>query len=359
MSTELMTTTRLKTGRACKRLHHVEYDLGYRPAIDAQELRFGDLLHRGMEAWWRAYKAGLSEDALLDAALAALGVEADAYDRAKAVAMLTGYHYRWKDEQYEVLFIEERFETQLINPETGAASRTWRLGGKVDVIVRDLRDGLTKLLEHKTSSEDITPGSEYWRRLRMDSQVSIYFDGSVALGTPVQEAVYDVLFKPTQKPSQVPVLDDDGVKIVLDANGERVRTKDGKKWRESASSADGYVLQTRLETPEEYQARILDAIAEAPEKYFQRGQVVRLEAELDEHRFDVWQTAKEIREGQVAERYPRNPDACTRYGRTCWLFDVCTGADTLTNAARYRKSQHIHPELALGQTAERPKEEVA
>jgi hypothetical protein len=97
--------------------------------------------------------------------------------------MLRGYDARWLEDTvlYDVLAVEEEFSTPLVNPETGSASRTWTLGGKVDAIVREKATGRVLLVEHKTTSEAIGPGSEYWRRLRIDAQVSIYFDGAAAI----------------------------------------------------------------------------------------------------------------------------------------------------------------------------------
>lgn len=363
-SLQLMTASRAKVGRACKRKHHLMYDLGYRPAVEAETLFFGSLFHDGMEAWWRAMQAGVQIGTCLALALKAMDAknatakEPDPYVLAKACAMMIGYHERWKDEPLEVLGVEESFELQLVNPETNGVSRTWKLGGRLDVRVRDLRDGLLKVMEHKTSSEDITPGSAYWKRLRMDSQVSIYYDGHAVLAGELPAAcLYDVALKPLLKPGNIPDLDADGVKVVVDANGNRVKTKDGKRWRQTADAELGYTVVARPETPDEYGKRILAAITENPEKFYARGEVVRLESELDEARFDLWSLGKEIREGQVADRYPRNPDACNLYNRTCPFFEVCTGEATLDDTTRFTRLSNVHPELAEG-TEATPKEEA-
>jgi len=346
---KLLTESRMKDARACQRLHHLKYDLGYRPVREDDVLRFGSLVHRGEEAWWLHQNGG--EDPL-EAALQAMAGEADPFERAKAEVMMVGYDARWRGEPYEVIAVEAKFEAPLINPATGAPSRTWRLAGKLDVLVRDLRDRLRKLVEHKTSSEDVRPGSEYWRRLRMDGQVSTYFDGAGALGSgDVVACIYDVLSKPALRPSQVPLVGEAGVKIVLDAGGGRVRTKDGKKWRETGDAAQGYVLQTRDETPEEFRARLTEAVAADPDRYFARGEVVRLEKELDEARFDRWQLGQQIREAEVAGRFPRNPDACVRYGRTCPYFPICTGEASLDDPTMFRRVEDVHPELAEADNA--------
>jgi hypothetical protein len=336
----VITNSQMKAFRRCAREHQYSYTLGYRPAERAEALRFGTLLHLGLEAWWKA-----PEGERLAHALAALDDgESDAYERARAAAMLRGYDARWCDEPYDVLAVEAEFYTALVNPETGAPSRTYGLGGKIDVLVSDRRDGLARLVEHKTSSEDISAGSDYWKRLLIDPQVSTYFAGGRALGHDIAECVYDVLGKPGQRPSAVALRDADNSKIVLDAGGERVRTKDGKKWRETGDAALGYVLQTRPETPDEYHDRVLAAIAENPERYYQRGTVVRLEAEEADAAHDAWHTARLIREAELASRWPRNPDACVRYGRTCEFFGVCTGTATLDSQA-FRRTENPHEEL--------------
>lgn len=337
---DLLTASRLRCARQCQRLHHYRYGLGYRPTEDVHALRFGTLVHAGLEAWWLA-----EGDARLDAALAAVQGEADEWDRIRAEEVLRGYHFRWGAEPYEVISIEAEFTSPLRNPESGRPSQTWRLGGKVDGIIRDLRDGRVLVLEHKTASGDITPGSEYWRRLRIDGQVSIYYEGAKALGHDVEGCLYDVLAKPGQRPSAVPLLDDDGKKIVLDADGQRVLTAKGEP-RQTGDSGKGYVLQTREETPDEYRERVREHIANNPIGYFQRGEVARLDGEVDEALHDVWQLGRQIREADLAGRYPRNPDACASWGRTCAFFDVCTGAASLDDPDRFTRNDTVHPELS-------------
>ena len=202
------------------------------------------------------------------------------FDVARAEAMIRGYDARWSAEQYEVLAVEVEFRAPLVNPETGAPSRTWQRGGKLDAIVRELtghrRIGI---VEHKTSSDDITPGSSYWKQLRMDGQVSGYFVGADALGFPAEFCLYDVLGKPTLRPYKV------GLKRKVD------------------------------ETPDEFRLRCMTAIAEAPDCYYRRGEVVRLEAEAAEALFDDWQTAVQMREAQRLGRFPRPGDAALAEAR--------------------------------------------
>lgn len=181
------------------------------------------------------------------------------------------------------------------------------------------------LWETKTTSEDISLGSSFWKRTAMDVQLSLYLPALRAMGHDPRGAIYDALRKPKLSPSGVPLLDDDGTKIVVDQNGQRVRTKDGKKWRQSGDAELGYKLQTRPETPEEYGQRCLDAIAEKSDYYYARGLVVRLEADEKEAAADVWQTASQMRESKRLSIYPRNPDSCVQWSRDCDYLGVCSG----------------------------------
>jgi hypothetical protein len=247
----------------------------------------------------------------------------DPYELARAEAMIVAYDARWSDEQYETLAVEVEFFTALVNPETGSASRTWRLGGKIDAIVRDAA-GRVLIVEHKTATGEIGAGSEYWKRLRLDGQVSIYYEGARSLGFDVEACLYDVLGKPAQRPYKATPVE------------ARKFTKDGALYK-TQRDAD--------ETPAEYRARLMEAIAEAPLAYFTRGEVVRLQSEMDEAMFDVWQLGQQMRESERAGRYPRNPDACVRYGKTCQYFGVCTGEASLDDPTKFRRSS-LHPELA-------------
>lgn len=333
----LVTNSECTCARRCAREHCYAYTLGVRPVVTADPLYFGIGIHLGLARYWNGGEL-----------TAPLEEYIDAFERERAHAMLDGYGVRWASdrERYETVAVEVQFTAPLINPATGYASTAYRLGGRIDAIVRDRRDFSDWIVEHKTTSEDIGAGSPYWARLRLDSQISLYMVGARALGFEPRGVIYDVLGKPLQRPSSaVPVLDESGCKIVRDGAGERVRTKDGRKWRETADADRGYVLQTRDETPEEYGARVREAIAAEPERYYARGEVVRLAEEEIEAAADTWQIVGRIRDARRTGVAPRNPDACFRWNRPCPYFPVCTGETTLENPQRYRRLEHVHPEL--------------
>jgi hypothetical protein len=337
----IITNSEMATFRRCQREHKLAYIDGYRSAEDADALRFGTLWPRGLDAWFKGWPI---EACIVEACDGAK----DDFERAKLRVLLIGYDARWGEDKgtlLDVEGIEETFLTPLTNPATGSESKSFMLGGKLDV---RLADGF---MEHKTTSDDIGLGSIYWRVLTLDSQVSTYYAGAKALGTEPRKCIYDVVRKPRLQPSEtVPVRDDNGFKIVLDANGERVYCKGGKKGeppkpRETASTADGYSLVVRDETPEEYEARLLEDVMANPDAYYQRGEVVRLEAELREAEQDAWDVAQQMLEARRRGRYSRNVSSCRRYGSVCGFFDVCTGVATLEDTSRFVRVENVHQEL--------------
>ena len=325
----VVTNSEQKCFRRCVREHHYAYELGIRPVDEAEALRFGSLVHVGLEAWWRAAWAlqqGTSDVHPLTAAVEALRDQVlDEYDLVRAGVLLQGYDARWLWNEYEILAVEQEFRAPLINPASGQPSRTYMLAGKLDAIVRRRNDGVVLIVEHKTTSEDIGVGSQYWARLQIDSQISIYFAGARALGYDPGGCLYDVLAKPKIAP--------------LKATPEESRkyTKRGELYANQRAED---------ETPDDFRQRLVEKVCADPDRYYQRGDVVRLESEEREAAFDVWQTARSMREAKLARRYPRNPESCVRYGRVCSYFRVCTGSASLEDPAFFERVENVHQELS-------------
>jgi hypothetical protein len=318
---KLITTSESRCYRSCPRKRFYEYELGYRPVTRDDALHFGSLMHVALEAWWREPVARLA------AALSAISwSEAGGLDRVVAEELMRGYDSRWLAEPLEVLAVEVEFATELRNPATGAASRTWRLAGKLDAVARDTRDGRVLVVEHKTAGVDISTGSEYWRHLLIDDQVSNYFVGARSLGYDPVACIYDVIGKPKLRLLEATPIE-----------SRKYRKKDGKIYENQREEP---------ETLDEFRARLRATIEADPARWFQRGEVVRLDEDEQDGAYDIWQTAKMIHESSVTGRHPRNPSACTSYGRTCAFFDVCTRTASLEDQTRFRRAEKQHEELS-------------
>jgi hypothetical protein len=327
----ILTNSKLTAFRRCSLEHHLAYEEGVRRlGGDSEALRFGSLFHLGLAAWWLAYQHPGEQ---LEAALEAMRPSAlDEYDLARAECLMRGYDARWVGaDDVEILAVEQEFITPLRNPLTGAVSRTYELAGKLDALVLNRGDGLVYVVEHKTSSEDIGHGSQYWEKLRIDAQISTYFAGTRALGHEPAGCLYDVIGKSRHAP----------LKATPDES--RKYTKAGLLY---ANQRD------RDESAAEYGLRLTEVICGDVDKFYRRGFVTRLPEEEREAAFDAWQTARLMREAKAAGIYVRNVNACERYWGMCSYFPVCTRAASLDDPTMFERVDNVHPELTLAAAAE-------
>jgi len=343
----LLTNSALNT-TACPRRYQLAYVLGLRRDVDHVNLRFGTAVHIALEHYAKTGDANESATlALMEFDASAPDLDSiDMYERMKIWVLLTEYFIYWPELKH--IAYEMEFEIPLVNPDTGRASRTWNLAGKIDGII-ELRqpDGRLAVLEHKTTAFDVQdPGCNYWKQLRMDSQISVYL--TAARKTfEVATVIYNVIRKPQHKAKAIPEKDKMGFKIVLDADGNRVKKKDGYP-RQSGDKAKGYTLQTRPETPEEYSERIRGLVHNDPQDWFFRQEIPRLQADLDEAACDLWLTAQMLNFCHVKNCFPKRHNQCVGFG-TCPYFDLCTSdfdPDSGIVPDGYIKLDNVHPELS-------------
>lgn len=356
-SMEKLTHSSMRQAATCLRKYFLRQRMKLVSPDDAQALRFGSAFHLGLEK----LAGGLALEEALDAVQRKGDVED--YDLAKLIALLTCYVGHWKDHPLKFIAAEWSFDVPLRNPRTGASSRTFTSAGKVDGILED-----DWIIEHKTTAFPIDSGSAYWDRLQADQQLSQYMLALQEYNQHCNGAMYDVIRKPAQRPTKVPILDQDGfkqvidqdgnrvyskkqvpeldgngIKIVLDQDGNRVFGKNGKprqtgdkdlgytlktievngKPRQSEDRAQGWFMMTRLETPEEYAERLIDLINEDPAKYFQRKPIRRTHDELRTYATERWVLGQGIKAARNMESDVDRPqDAWPRnIGQaTCDLF---------------------------------------
>ena len=282
----------------------------------------------------------------VQAALAAMK-STDLYALARARALLTVYDEVWSATfaQYKILEAEVEFQFPLLNPETESASRTFDEAGKIDALAEHKATGSLVVFEHKTSSEDIAPDSKFWDRVRLNSQISKYHLAAMRMGKSVRGIIYDVIGKPAHRPCQIPTLDAQGFKIVLDPQGNRVFTKDGKKPRETGDTEKGWVVQGRLETPEEFETRLLTVLRAEPGSYFAQREVPRLDSDILQFMVNDWNYGQQILYFRKMNNWPQNDDACAQFGN-CEMLDLCCGRASV-DGIRYGKREKVHAELKV------------
>jgi hypothetical protein len=328
----ILSVSRANRYRACPRSDYFASVVRRVPRRVVDDRRFGTLFHVGLDPWWRALALDPSFlgrsplEAAIDAVRAA--PNSDPYEVAKAEVLLTGYDARWANEGLVVVWldgepaVEVDFEGDLRNPQSTGISRTFRRGGKIDAIVR-APNGDVYVMEHKTSSEDIGPGSVYYQRLTLDPQCSMYMNGARDLGLQPAGVIYDVIGKPGLKPLKATPVEQ-------------------RKYTKATAKEPSRLYSNQREydeTPAEYGARIALAIAEEPHAYYQRAYVVRSAEEEREAAWDLWQTALQIRESAANDVWPRNPKSCEQYRRLCDYFGVCTGQQRIDDDFHFRTKE--------------------
>ncbi len=358
MPKQLITHSRITSAQACRKKHWWAYEQGVRKTHDATALRMGSNYHEMLDI--------LKQGRTLEDALGWLGQEygrpkPDEFDEyaweieeTTLAVLVTCYQWRWQDSGVEVLATEESFRIPLRNPATGSPSTVFDHGGKVDGIVR-LEDERTAVIEHKLLGVDHGPDSDLQNMLRMDAQVTLYLHAARTLGHEVDTIIYDVTRKPTIKPSAIPILDDDGLKVVIDADGNRVflddkTKKDGTvtlgKPRQAASKDKGWSLLARPMNTGEWSEKLRADIGERPDYYFSRTEIPRLDDEVTEGLQDLWDAQKTIREAQKTDRWFRTVNRgtcpfCSYFTLCCSKYDL----ESMGVPEGFTQSNDVHPEL--------------
>jgi hypothetical protein len=349
----LLTNSRMTCAKTCLKKHEWRYELGIVPDVEAKPLRMGKAMHRGIELRAKGAAAGEATAAVLaDYDHYPTPEDPDkafdfAIERVTIGCLLNGYFWRWDETMpLEHLATEQAFELPIVNTETGGLCRNFRVAGVMDGVVK-APDGRVLVKECKTTSDDLAPDSDYWARLRIDQQISLYFRAAEQLGYKPESVLYDVIRKPSIEPILIPTLDSDGFKIVLDDAGQRVYLANGKP-RQAGDKEKGWTLQSRRQTPEEYGERLAADIGERPDWYFQRKEIPRLAVDLEEFDAELWMMQGMLRDCQRLGRWPRNTSACIGFGK-CPYFQLCTQGwkpgQGLDLPPGYVRTNELHPEL--------------
>lgn len=300
------------------------------PLARAVPLAFGNTIHAGLEEFWICISKHKSIEDCTAESVAALRNSAsrdglNEYETYSAVALMAGYAQHWYGwaSQQEVIHVEKEFNVPVIQPGSARPSQSWRMSGKIDVILR-LADRRVAMVEHKTSGQYTGEGSQYQRKLIMDPQVSIYWQAMDLMGEPCDVCIYDILQKPDLEPKRATPQD----KLKTKKNGEvyaRQRVAD--------------------ETFEEFSVRVAEKIASNMDETYKHIRIYRLDGEIDRSALDIWHGVWSINDSLTRGYFPRNPDSCHDFGRECDYSKVCSGVSELDDQTLF-KSQRAHIELS-------------
>jgi len=294
------TNSEESTFKRCERLHYYRYKMLRGSPGKATALRDGASLHEWLEDFWLD-----RQDRRLP-------------ENPGLSALCKGYAARYSGNNFRVIGIEK----QLMFSVTNEIQRALKLDG----LIEDLA-GKLWVLEHKSSSQDTSSGSEYWQALRLDTQVSSYILACRIAGYPVEGVLYDVLNKPRLK------------QMSATPEADRKYTK-AKKDQPSRLYAG---QREEDETDAEFEQRCLEDIAADPDKYYHREYVKRTDEELMEaaNELSIW-SERAVDNLQRTLLPVKNTAGCMKYNRLCDYFAVCSKAVSIES---YPLLDRRHQEL--------------
>jgi hypothetical protein len=263
-------------------------------------------------------------------------------ERQKLLTCFLAYQWYYSNDTIEYLANEIAFDLPIhdLDGESVPLDRAVRVG-KIDHLIK--WNNMIGVLERKSTTRDIDPSGQYWEKSQKDTQVSMYalavtdlINHDTGLVNVVPDAndsvgntLYDVWRRPATKPKFLTQADTilfqesskyfgqsfdfqeiDGIISIV--GEERAETKIGKK---------GYALK---ETNRMYAARLLEELTENPERYFQRKEIARTDAELLTFRKELFNIYQAQRGFEAANCWYENENQC-RATFACQFIPVCYG----------------------------------
>ena len=241
-----LSISRIKAFKSCRRLYELKYIENLVPVQQPETLEIGKSYHSLLER--------------LNGGENLAGNPEYSGDYSKEMAMARAYE-RYIFPQINVAEAEKRLEMDLVNGD--------RLVGIVDGIAKD-----GHIVEHKTTSQEITEAYEYG--LLWDEQILAYM-----LMTGKRKVWYTVCRKPT-------------------------------------------IRQRQNETDEAFFYRMLDWYDEGADSKIRLLEIERTDEEVDAFHGDLLRMADEMRHTGY---FYRNTCHCEKYGRRCEYSSICLNYD--------------------------------
>lgn len=313
-----LTYTALSTFNACPRRYRNRFVRGLAPLERDEALRLGTVWHELLERRYKAVQTGAApfkaSDALeyLDARYPARAVDAEQRRQWHLLrAMYAEYDRRFGSETFDVIDVEREFEVPIVNPATGAESRSFVLRGKVDLVVHLKDTSELAIVEHKTTA-GIT--GNYIERLPLDFQVHLYAATlSRLFKEPVRWVIYNAIEKSRlqQKAGET------------EAEFEARRAELAAKNKSGKSNA----VRQMPESDDEYAARLSAWYAEPDSMH--RELLLIAPGDIRETEGMVWEYTQSLLFAQRRDAWPKNTRECFGLsGKPCSYVPLCRSQDS-------------------------------
>jgi len=327
-----LTYSMMNKFRSCRKACKFRYiDEIVPKARKSDALFFGSTIHDALER--------LHGGENIDAVISGIG---DVYDKRDidpkqkadwnlATAMMIAYSEHYASEGFEVIALEKEFEGSITNPVTGASSRSFTFGGKVDGIVK--QGGQCFLLEHKTAAQI---NESYLEKLWMDMQITLYAHYiEKVFKYKIAGIIYNVLTKPKLK----------------QATGETDKEYETRLAGLIAKSKTGKSSAKRKmpETDDAFRERLLAKFKEP--MAFHRETILISKEQTQEHLRELWELTKALLDARRRNVFYRNTSFCYQWNRPCSYLSLCQNGENEITLLDY-EHRALHEELQDSQKKE-------
>ena len=289
--------------RNCRKAAELRYIQQLVPLERDKNLHFGSLIHQCLEVWHQ--RRDLAEALAVIDRHCANRLQDENQHRYwhLATAMMTAYAARYAAEDFEIVATEQNFEGPIVNPASGAASRSFVLAGRVDGVVRI--GGEHFILENKTAAQI---NGDYLERLWTDFQITIYaYYVEQTMGIPISGILYNVLVKAK----------------LQQGKGETESEFEIRRAELLAKSKTGKTTAKRKlpESDEEFKPRLAEKYAD-PEM-FHREMLYLSRERFEILRSELWELTQAFLDARRRGVFYQNTAFCFNYQRPCAYFPLC------------------------------------
>lgn len=314
---EILTYSSLRQFRDCRKMYFWRFIEYLVPAERPHVLSFGTLVHKGLKVWHETHDLHQVFRFLSSESANRINDPRLQRDYLLARAMLRGYSIRYPVEPYEIMELEKVFMVEIVNPETGAPSRTFQLGCRIDGLCRDDRGAW--LREYKTAG---TIDASYLERLWTDFQIILYTRiVQEVLGIRLEGVLYDILLKPR----------------IQQKVGETEQEFEERRAALLAKSKTGKTSAERWlpESDEHFETRLDDRLAQ-PDAYH-REALITDDQRVQEIQAELWELTQQLLICRRKGIWYQNTSFCFHYQRPCAYFPLCrSGGSELVKEQLYR-----------------------
>lgn len=240
-------------------------------------------------------------------------------------AMFAAYTHKYSGDDAKVIATEKKFVHPIINPATGAASRSFVMAGKVDAIIE--RKDRRYIRERKTAGS-IDQG--YLERLWTDFQSQLYaYFIEQAEGVKIHGVEYDIAVKVQLKQRE----------------GETVEEFEARRAELAAKNKSGKssAVQQIAESDEDFAKRLAEKYTDA--SLMHREELLFSVDELNDLRAELWELTQAILEARRRDAWYKNTSQCFAYGKPCAYYQLCRSNGNPILIENHYEHRTAHEEL--------------